>query len=752
MNANEARDLLVQREQDIAAEPDPEVRTWYRLESELQPDVILAKRTLAEIEAIANLVGRLASSQETQDTVPNELGVTPEDVEALSDKEFLTPDELLNRRIERHYILEKQSYEAEIASISTAKKSKREHQQMLARRQFARRFNDISGITGDNHLVLRADLLGSAVYDMFEDELLAGEVIADCAEYAKRHSLEVTNSPANFAKIIGLSVAGRPYADKFEAILKGVFSTETSNFFKLYSHLANASFELFEDQEATTKLAKMVHLDESFVPMAFIVEPSRQLDKLAATNNTEEFIEAIESAKILRAVTDDITGVGSRLSPRLGDLQSASAELGGIFAEFRSIENPDPVIAELVELLYKIARSGEYHLNYDPVEVTHIGTNFISSAQKDKISPELRKILNNSNTFNKRMRELAPYSYASQTAKQILASPGVHGLLIPLSPSITLDVYFPSHANKLAPSEEELQVVSERILELYPQLLANALAAQKNGLEVYRPDGKLKMFCQELFEDIRQGVILYRPSIALDRRSHNPLQQLVLSYVAAKSFRYMQNSENHESSETENLKDNLELRNEINARQKRFFGRRPVKFSMPATLNQMAGLISVSLRYEPKYKKVICDFELDDGQVELRLDRNLCISEKGKVSIEHLEMKAYYENLILKLAKSWMCNHEVHTSEGTISEQSGNSANMGHFAYLRIREDGRRYHFSETQRLACLEEQSKDLASESERLKYLDPTGRLRNSTYVRENYDPAKPPLEVYIDAEQLS
>jgi hypothetical protein len=70
---------------------------------------------------------------------------------------------------------------------------------------------------------------------------------------------------------------------------------------------------------------------------------------------------------------------------------------------------------------------------------------------------------------------------------------------------------------------------------------------------------------------------------------------------------------------------------------------------------------------------------------------------------------------------------------------------MGHYAYLRIREDGRRYHFSEAQQVACLEEQGKDLAAENERLKYLDPTGRLRNSTYVRENYDPAKPPLEVY-------
>src|SRR3990167_4627340 len=103
MNVNEAHNLLVQHEKDLVAEPDPEVRAWYKLESELQPDVALARRTMAEVEAIAELIGRVASLNETRDDATEEIGLTPEDIEALEQPEILSPEELLYRRIERKY-------------------------------------------------------------------------------------------------------------------------------------------------------------------------------------------------------------------------------------------------------------------------------------------------------------------------------------------------------------------------------------------------------------------------------------------------------------------------------------------------------------------------------------------------------------------------------------------------------------------------------------------------------------------------
>jgi hypothetical protein len=150
---------------------------------------------------------------------------------------------------------------------------------------------------------------------------------------------------------------------------------------------------------------------------------------------------------------------------------------------------------------------------------------------------------------------------------------------------------------------------------------------------------------------------------------------------------------------------------------------------------------------------VIVCFELDDGLVELEFNWDLSFKEvSGKMSLQYEGMREYYENLVLKLAREWMCRQEIRTSEGVVSELAGNAANMGHFAYLRIREeDGRRYNFTEAQRLACLEEQGLDLAAESQRLKLLDPTGQERNSTYVRENYDPAKPPLVVSVSDLEL-
>ena len=161
------------------------------------------------------------------------------------------------------------------------------------------------------------------------------------------------------------------------------------------------------------------------------------------------------------------------------------------------------------------------------------------------------------------------------------------------------------------------------------------------------------------------------------------------------------------------------------------------------------GLKSMTMRHDPlsgNHKALFC---LEDGDVELVLNDEFRINTTDARSEEEYSnsaiLRIYYENLVLKYVRFWACSQEVSTNEGLVGESSPNTANMGHYAYLRIREDGRRYRHTQTQSEACLEEQGKDLATESERLKALDPTGRARNSTYVRENYDPSKPPLEVY-------
>jgi hypothetical protein len=114
----------------------------------------------------------------------------------------------------------------------------------------------------------------------------------------------------------------------------------------------------------------------------------------------------------------------------------------------------------------------------------------------------------------------------------------------------------------------------------------------------------------------------------------------------------------------------------------------------------------------------------------------------------HPGQDVYYENLVLKLAKIWSCHKEVVTSEGVVSSESGNTANVGHFAYLRVTGDGKKYKYTDQQREIFQEEQGGELAVESQRRQALDDTGQARNSTYVRENYDPQKPPLEVYYSS----
>ena len=105
---------------------------------------------------------------------------------------------------------------------------------------------------------------------------------------------------------------------------------------------------------------------------------------------------------------------------------------------------------------------------------------------------------------------------------------------------------------------------------------------------------------------------------------------------------------------------------------------------------------------------------------------------------------------IMSAISAWMCRPKIETNEGVVVEGGHNSPiKGGYFSYLRIREhDGYRYKRNDVQWYLCAEEKGLDLDQENIRLMAIDPSGKKRNSTYVREHADDGEqlPPLKVYL------
>lgn len=721
MDVREAHQLVSQLE-SIDSGQNPELITW----AEQQPDILLARQTLGELAIVSNQLVQLAelrasqTTAESESNISPEVGVNPSEIDERP--RAPTPGELLWARIDKKYERLYAQYKESLDAARSLKKSKKDYRGKMAARNFARQFNDFSDLTGDANAILQAELLGAVVQETVFDDDLREAIFSNAAEFAQKSVADVTKDPKNFAYIIAASVKGSPFANQFENVVKGIFSSGPAEMPELNARLAAATFELLEDLEALRLITEIVYLRKPYVPVAFHSERMK-IDAInAGSYDYSSLLETNQINSVFKAINEDITGLHYSLDQRPGAAQRIHEAVNSVIGANEAGD----------ENLVSIPPNGT---EYDPVEAVSVTGERIDLGVK--IAPdEIRNTLEGSGLFAKRMQELAPYSYSIRTAKKIMGE-AVHGLVFPLSPSLTLDIFELMTSEK--PTDVQKAQVRNRISQMTSEIAGLADSAKEHGVQAFEPGGKLGMIYIPLFEDAnRLGLAVLRPSVPLDKVRHGRLRQMQLNYT-----KIVDKVEHTESDELAKLND--ELRQAIKAGQQRFLGRREIKFSLPDEYKK-TGLSSVSLRYNPKSGNIVTNFNLNDGAVEVDMDRDFNIDpvdDPYRLSRENL--KLYYENLVLRLVKHWACYREVRTSEGIISETSGNNANMGHYAYLRVREDGRRYNFSEAQRLVCLEEQGKDLQEESLRRQVLDETGMMRNSTYVREFYDPAQPPLVVY-------
>lgn len=754
MNIGESIEYLRKTDQnlieDVCAEPDPNLRTWYEEETTIQPDYLHGLETESQLKRLATGLSRIVAQRQEADIRPIE--PAPQEIieEAHEELPYIpSPEEILKAKIERKYKRCLADYEEDVAySESIKKTSKKQKQLLISRRNFVKSFTSFEDITGDEHIVLVPELFSYGL-DLLQDkpELLA-ETVNKMVEYAQYNGAKISSDPSRFAKIISRSVSGRIHSEVFDKIIVGVFAARQNkkDYTAIHANFAHAAFEIFEDKEALRKIASIALFEEKHIPRdAFILEVTKHTARSLVLKDRAAMIEIHQIDAVFTLLVNEILGLNYTKSAMATIEQSLSGSADAVRAIQAEMEvSTEDILTELSgDEEFQALRS--HATGYDPVSVT--GVDGAQAIELNRItpSPSVKASLLASSLFRKRMQHLAPYAYAKTAARALL---GPDNLIVPLSfsPSLTVEICT-SKGNGGKDVNSSFQKILTQVSVHITELASKVWPINTLGVSSYDQSGELRMIYIPIYDDPKDGVIIVRPRIALDKRLYGSNLLLMLQHsLSAEKAAVIKDPSFIES-------ENAELRQEIPALQKRFFGRRPVKFTMPESLKS-TGLNAVSIRKDANSGKFFAKMCLHNGDVELELTRDYFTIDKHVDGLLYSRghFKPFYENIILKLARLWTCAEAIDTSDGIVSEETKRTANTGHFGYLRMEEGGKKFKFSPAQADACFEEQGKCLAEESKRLADIDPTDRGRNSTYYREKYDPHKPPLEVYFDESILT
>lgn len=753
MSVKASVEYLQNLDRDLAAEADPTLRAWYGHEIRLQPDYQEAVVVTELLSTLAGHIGELARRKASDDEIKDH--VTDSYIEP-DDTEYVTPpsqQEILRGKITKRYDSCLQSYRDEVSNIDAPNKSKRELKLKLARRNFAKQFTDFRDVSGNEHLVLEPSLLAWVTYDLVEDRELQQEVVDNCVSFAENNGAKITSEPDRLATIITFSVpleggeTSNPHEKRdmelYDNILKAIFSSTNNakDFSDININLALASFNLLASRDAVKKASDIFTLQLPYMRSSYMYAVFKGVLKRATEVGDVYLTDEYQAMLSMGMLTQTYLGGDKKQNPKISDAQKRIYSDLEVFHKNCELQGVSP--PKNLDLVFKPETK-----HNDPVVIKRISQDtFIPFHQVDSLTPLDERVLE-SKLFNLRMKELAPYIYAIAVAKERLGT-GVHTLLLPISPSITVEAFIPQSAFGIGTGDSILAELNNQVNVMIKEILKVGVQAGGEGIGHFAKDRKLQMGYMPLYPGHpSKGCIIFRPGISHDKNVIPPIQFLTVNHHRAVPGFYSSDTKNTYTGPL--LEENESLRREVVLAKKRFLGRRPIRATMPSEI-RATGLKAIKLRKDTA-GVVYADFELDDGEASLKFDRNLRLVSDEEYGVNNHYFsgaKSYYENLILKVAKFWSCSQEILTSEGVVSEISGNGANMGHYAYLRIR-NGRRYNFSEKQRQHCKDEQGLDLATESQRLKALDPSGQERNSTYVREQYDPNKPPLEFNYSDQQ--
>ncbi len=710
---------------------------------------------------LASLVGRYELDQsllaEPDEDIVDSAGIESieqdeyyDDIESFVDfDDYLTPSEKKQKAVSNWLKSVVSEYRDDlVASRQHQKKSKREKQQQLADRRFKRHFENYG--TDNSHILYDADALDIVITQLKESNPKALEkVMESSVDYIKADPLNFATDPKAFASVIRNSTESHPNNEQFDEILEAVFNNydfvhSASSAASLQIALAHTVFETTGESniEFYQKIVDTAYLRNDIIKNkpAYATAIENTISAKAVETDFEELIADTLNARlvfgqVVRAFLDDWTEYNS---------------------VFRSFINKDAVEKYILTIKRVAQQRGlktpkvsadeaDYYANplhYDPIELFDLSSGArIELPSDNKTLPDRwRDLIKSSELHKKRIAQLTPRALA----RDIIMSNFGKGIdefkpsqisEVPISPGYTLTFIWTAKENN--------QLAGNYVLSRF--MTEHAQTMDLTRLE----PGENKLFgmAQQLIsipldgeseDDKIMGYVIVRKSVPEDLKGYSKQSAMSLAFVD-RVLGYVDRDKSREDIEAkkEHIKQNRH----------NYFGRRPVSFKMPPELRNR-GLLKVEMRQHEDRRHVVVSTKHKDGDVEYLFDQDMNYADNNDHAISFSPLQLALEDFVVSLAAEWTCKEVVETSEGTVkSSDEKSKVNFGFLRYLPIKAM-----FSAKQRNIFAREQHGDLKVESQRRKPQDPKGLGRNSTYVKENYDPTKPPLEIHYDPEVLA
>lgn len=760
MKVNEALQFKADLGRDLAAEQDPALRGWYEQETRLTPEF---KESELAAEKLGDFATGLQALIDARQAEPTEVDIAPDDSEVADlgnfvEEEYVSPEERKKRSVLSWLDTVVDDYRADVAEAKQIPKaSKRDKRLKIADNSFRRKFEYFGA--DKSHIVYDVDALQVVVEELTETKPELLETLTNSVEsYIANRTDEFYDRPDLLAKLFGLGMTQVDDVDKpIESVYSRAFSAlgkETitgTDLVEFRYAMARTALEL-------VALNKDSHSLESIVSVADFLPRNEDDRKGKAAllemenidayrrNDMAKVIKIIETGAVISQIRIQLLGLQQRTAPMGVNLTNKDLEvvMHRYLNENPVAESEEEAVTRRTERMHDYS---EAPLHFDLFELTNADGQSLDTNRK-QLEADLQEVRLQEPLFRRRMEVLAPVAYTREISRWVLEGSAHYFDVVhtAVSPNLAVSTYV-GCASKEAP--DYVNTIHDSV---YNAMLREGIGAEipvlydqettKLGFRLMEFKGiPIEGKDETLYHD---AVVVLRPLTEADKRAEHPVHQLTLPLV--RFFNEQSEGAAHELiTRSESIKKNI-LENGT-----RFVGRRPIAFKMPAEL-KTHGISSLDLRRHEDGKRTLAQFTLADGTVELEYDQDLEILDNREIplhgdSYRYDSQAAAASAILLPLLEEWACREVAETSEGSVSLAETGRVNMGHFAYLGFKKDGGKKKFRPDQAAICQREQGRNLAVESLRRQAMDPTGQGRNSTYVRENYDPSKPALEVRYD-----
>lgn len=762
MQAGESKEYLLGVQAELTAETDPQLRAWYETETSLQPEYKTAIQLQDGLGRLATGMRTMAEQKRLDETIPNNHAI-PETVfdETADTDEYLTEQQRKQKSVNAWVEDLTKHYDSEVsAARKQSKKSKRDKQEQIARKRFLRHFERYGD--EEKHMVYDAEALGFALINLNEKRPQLAEVLVKSTEsYLHQNGVDFAEDSSAFAQLIACSTVEHDVGKQFDRLFSAVydkklFLANQESASRLHAALAHAVLEekyhtvpgFMRKAVETAYLANDIIKDKRDFYMAWSFYGTISL---YGRNDVRTYVETNNARQVFYQATYAFLNTPKQLIEERDSyhdiklaqslLVSAAVIYGRDAIDSMKEQFEDEAVKHFAEV--------PQHYDGDELIDLISAESWMLEKSPADIPEKFRDAYLNDPLYKKRQEILAPRAVANDIiitnltkAMETDAMPQI--VHLPLSPGLTLSVasFNSSGANEagdVPPStEQDINSIVTYLLENHADKLSLDYITESGS-----HDRRKGWIAEALTLNGNKVVVLgiLRPTVPADVHQSDPHMTLITSIgqeVITSAADVLALNESIDS-----------IRNDIQERTNNYPGRRPIKFELPEIFRKR-GMQSLEIRKHEDRRRLIVKAQHTEGEQEFIFDESIRFDAVSHHMVDEREdntLWATFEKLVLQLYREWACRPVIETSEGIVTNDDRKSkVNLGFLRYLAEGQNP-----SPHQAKIFKLEQQGNLAQESLRRKPLDPKGQGRNSTYVRESYDPSKPPLEVYYDKSVL-